>query len=99
MTYEETKEWLLNLRNCKICGNNGLTDKEATLKHQQYCDKALEAVEKQEPVKPIIDDETHVTPWYFCGSCGELITEGYHECENDYRFCSSCGQAIDWSES
>ena len=58
-------------------------------------EKAIEALEKQIPKKPIEDgyyDEPSV-----CPNCGGSVI---NEADNDYNFgcCYHCGQALDWSE-
>lgn len=46
---------------------------------------AVKALEKQIPMKPIIDSEN------ICPYCGITINEGD-------EYCFDCGQKIDWSE-
>lgn len=58
-------------------------------------DKAIEALEKQMPKKPILDKEQtmrYVTT-YTCPACGKGLT-GTKVCS----YCYHCGQALDWSE-
>lgn len=95
MTYEEAHAYLENLQ------------REFTTNRQAYANdlitangKAIEALEKQIPKKPVIkvyydeDEETHKKykwKFYVCSVCGENIAlKSYTHCH--------CGQAIDWSE-
>ena len=55
-------------------------------------ERAIEALGKQIPKKPIWDK------WngeYHCGLCGVIMEAEYYYKRN---FCGNCGQAIDWSE-
>ncbi len=52
---------------------------------------ALEALRKQEPVKPAYD---HRYAEMGCSVCGNMLG-GWEELPN---FCPNCGQAIDWRE-
>lgn len=51
---------------------------------KETCENAIKALEKQVPVKPILENN------YICGSCKKTLKEG-----RDY--CPNCGQKIDWS--
>ena len=52
-------------------------------------DKAIEALEGQEPVMPINPLSPHGGDIYFCGKCMSLV--GTHD-----KFCSQCGRAVKW---
>ena len=52
---------------------------------------AIEALRKQEPVKPTYD---HRYGELGCSFCGNLVS-GWEEGPN---YCPNCGQKIDWSE-
>ena len=54
--------------------------------------KAIEALEKQTPKKPIWDS---CNGEYHCSSCDVIMDVEYY---NKLNFCGDCGQAIDWSE-
>ena len=51
-------------------------------------DKAIEALERQIPRKPIIKEELYHCPK--CNDAGAIIY--------DDKYCSVCGQALDWNE-
>ena len=78
MTYEEALKYFKNNEE----GKNGAT------KYLRCKKKAIEALEKQIPVKPK-RDVTEVAP---CPVCGFSVIE---KVEN---FCPHCGQALDWSD-
>jgi len=55
--------------------------------------KAIEALEKQIPKKPVLDDIQHVryTMNYKCTACGGKFTgRGFAD------YCYHCGQKLDW---
>ena len=56
--------------------------------------KAIEALEKQIPKKPILDT---IFPsgveWYLCPTCNHNNIE---KCD---CYCHNCGQALDWSDT
>ena len=56
-------------------------------------DVAIEALEKQIPLKPL---ETQKA--FLCSNCGQEITERQHN-PLQWPYCKKCGQIIDWSES
>ena len=60
-------------------------------KSHEACDMAINAMEKQVPMKPLpqeMDIDGHaITP---CGFCGEALPKNVL-----YDFCPFCGQAID----
>lgn len=79
MTYEEAKN-LIDDITWKYNGNS--------ITNEMICkcrDKCREALEKQIPKKPIIDEEKFA----ICPSCKADVTDIY---------CGVCGQALDWSD-
>ena len=52
---------------------------------------AIEAMEKQEPMKPTYD---HRYAELGCSVCGNMVS-GWEEPAN---YCPNCGQSIDWRE-
>lgn len=55
------------------------------------------AIKKQIPKKPIIDDPLNDDPeiYYKCPCCGEV----HNQIDIPYAsFCPCCGQALDWSD-
>ena len=59
---------------------------------------AMEALEKQIPMKPIEDQY----PWAICPACGgsvylENVREHIESQETTY--CEHCGQALDWGDT
>ena len=53
-------------------------------------DRAIEALEKQLPKKPI-EHPAKFAPMYECPSCGNIDVYGQTKCDE-------CGQSLDWSE-
>ena len=86
MTYEEAKE-LFETLEVQVPIGNGRDFQVAR-------EKAIEALEKQIPKKPIWehlgDSLSNADIITMCPSCYKGIEEDEHHCE--------CGQAIDWSE-
>lgn len=71
--------------------------------HREYVDmlaRAIEALEKQMPKKPIIRPYTNKRnsdKGYFCPRCDESIgTVGIPLDLDTVRFCGDCGQALLW---
>ena len=52
---------------------------------------AVEAMNKQDPMKPTYD---HRYAEMGCAFCGNMIGG----CEERPNYCPNCGQAIDWSD-
>lgn len=83
MTNEEVKELF------EYCLSEECTDDLGAI--QDELTIALEAVEKQIPMKP---RETRCS--LMCGRCGHKITE--KGCVKANRlYCKKCGQKIDWN--
>lgn len=83
MTYEEAIERLRNRYfTVSMC-----IDANDAIKENMAIDMAIEALEKQIPMKPIFKELD-----YYCPTCGKYVEQG--------RRCAkiACGQAIDWSE-
>lgn len=59
-------------------------------------DMAIEALEKQMPMKPI---HKHLN--YYCPICGDdgLVTWDDAEPNDFDSYCCKCGQALDWSDT
>ena len=89
MTYEEALSILRNFLYFFVPGRvNGNTI--------AFC-KAIEALEKQIPKKPIIreaEDSFGYVKYILCPNCEKVDFGHEHPC-----FCKLCGQAIDWEES
>ena len=79
MTAKEAIKMLRTIKRTVFLGNQ---------KFEDALDVAIEALEKQMPMKAKLDDENCIC---YCPVC---------DSEVDWkRFCEECGQAIDWSES
>ena len=67
----------------------------APLEYQEAFDAAIEAMEKQIPMKAVGEHYAHMR----CPSCNHRIPSG---CGSSSRrrdnWCNYCGQAIDWTE-
>lgn len=86
MTNDEAVKWIKE-HHCPDDWYNDCKDTAAMR-------KAIEALEKQIPKKPIYHDTTYIRSLndYLCPSCKRYVERG-HRCHyND------CGQAIDWSD-
>jgi NAD-dependent SIR2 family protein deacetylase len=73
---------------------------EMSYRMYSYCpdciDKGIEALKKQDPVKPIVDVDTWV-----CGACKHRLEKQYLIGDNvlvneTYEYCPSCGKKVDW---
>ena len=72
-----------------------MTEKEAIeyLKRRYLVvDRAIKALRRQIPIKPVTVLGSYDKPEYECQNCGDTIPD------NMYEFCPYCGQAIDWSD-
>lgn len=76
MTYEEAKQRLENSA-CSIA-------------MEEAIDIAIEALEKQIPMKPIHKE------YNYCPRCDIILDRSM--IFGRYDFCPNCGQAIDWSD-
>ena len=85
MTYEDAKELFEDIEVQVPIG--------CSRDFQVAREKAIEAMEKQIPKKPIdlITDENEFI-CIICPSCQEIAVEITD------KYCRKCGQAIDWSE-
>lgn len=59
-----------------------------------YCDMAIEALEKQLPMKPEEVVGAIYSKSYECKNCGSELEP--HDVFGEY--CKWCGQRLDWSE-
>lgn len=102
MTYEETKNMLIGIT-IRFGRSQGKT------RFVQAWEKALEAVDKQIPKKPIIsthkyiDGDTNEEGTFqlkHCPCCWENRELSYFDSLVDInkKYCHRCGQALDWSE-
>lgn len=99
MTIEEAKEQLKDLIKDRESFLDGQDD-EIYHRDIEVLGKAVKALEKQIPKKPL-DICTPVVTWGFCPVCkGELNKLGRmpNRVFMSDAFCSDCGQAIDWSD-
>lgn len=64
---------------------------EYPMEYAAAFDMAVDALERQESVKPINPLSPHGGGIYFCGKCKSLV--GTHD-----KFCSQCGRRLDWGE-
>ena len=87
--YEDCNEKLCD--NCDLCyaqGNAG--------EHIKSIEVAINALEKQIPIKPMISyDERVKENWCSCGVCCSGF--GWKRTIH-YKYCPDCGQKLDWSD-
>jgi ribosomal protein S27AE len=85
ITNEKAKKILLDyaIEGCGYCHQGG---KEIEISFMM----AAEALEKQIPKKPYIDNKNGVYEKEYCPTCHRSVFLGDHHC--------TCGQALDWSE-
>lgn len=97
--FDETNLALEMWNNAKCaCADKEKIDRKSTnfsQKDYEGIDFAIEALEKQVPMKPTeINDECG---YFECPTCGDLIyAEGARF--EEHKYCLSCGQAIDWGD-
>ena len=102
MTYEEAKSAIIMTR-IQFARCNGKT------RFYEALSKALEAVDKQIPKKPIISTHKYIEGntneegtfhLKHCPCCWENREISYFESLVDInkKYCHRCGQALDWSE-
>lgn len=90
MTTKEIIEQLKSLKNhCEDFREEG----SVWSKDVEALDRAIEAVEKQIPNKPKVDDEMN---FFECTACGGVI--GYITDPTDHKYCLLCGAKLDWSD-
>lgn len=58
---------------------------------KQAIDKAIEALTAQEPMPPVIKENSYGWKFYYCPSCGKEFYQN-----NKFSFCEKCGQAVKW---
>lgn len=96
MTYEEALILLRHYLCFLVSGRASGKSKLEYTRFEAFC-KAIEALEKQIPKKPIIrktKDYFGCVKYILCPNC-EIVEFGHeHPC-----FCKLCGQAIDWEVS
>ncbi len=103
MTYEEAKDVLINIT-VRFGRSQGKTQ------FVQAWEKALEAIEKQIPKKPITSTHKYIMgntreegeyKLTHCPHCWENKEIGYFDSlvDKGTKYCRRCGQAIDWSEA
>ncbi len=90
MTHEEALEWFKEELKHGKCSD--------TCVQCNANEKAMEALEKQIPKKPIVNlwDK-----WLECPECGEVLSdeEGLPlGDEIDITYCWCCGQKLEWSD-
>ena len=65
-------------------------------------DEAKDALEKQVPKKPSIDNlGTSYSFWHRCPKCNRKLInniDGSFVAGMKYKFCPDCGQKLDWSD-
>lgn len=83
MTYEEAIAWLKFRKDYAGELNHEYDDRVTAL--------ACEALEKQIPKKPIMDNDNGIYEEECCPLCKRVLFPNDHHCP--------CGQAIDWSDS
>lgn len=89
MTHEKVLELLNTIKYCDV-------DERAKV---WAIDVATEAVKKQVPMKPTVQNEDEYVVNYKCPKCGcRLISkiDGEYVAGMHYRCCYICGQRIDW---
>lgn len=63
---------------------------------QAAVDKAIEALEKQTPKKPI---EAVQTGFFWCPDCKRAIKMRIEDSKINISYCPFCGQALDWGDT
>ena len=69
-------------------------DRNSKTNNAKALDMAIDALEKQEPKKPIGD--LHSVPHYRCSACHGAVK--LYETSNTFPYCHWCGQALDWED-
>lgn len=94
MTYEETKDVLINIT-VQFGRSQGKTQ------FVQAWEKALEAIDKQIPKKPDFEGDGYddsgnlIYDTWICPHCGDRYELDYEV----HQYCPVCGQALDWSDT
>lgn len=60
-------------------------------------DKAVEALEKQIPQKPMMIESDYGDRIYACNSCKRPIVNVWSRDDYKPKYCHYCGQRLDWS--
>lgn len=104
MTYKKAKDIIecTAVENCDLCTTNVKNGGDCDCQKEFYTaiNLAIEALEKQIPKKPKLNedacgcriDKTYSTDAHFCYNCNSYVPNYDYD-----KFCSACGQAIDWS--
>ena len=96
MTVEEARNTLekyykcISIDHCERMCCTGCENYIRRIEKRLAVKEAIEALDKQIPMKPQIIDCEQEKTHFFCPVCA------YKLCGDD--FCGDCGQAIDWSE-
>lgn len=103
MTYEEAKEVLSDCIKHEGYSCDCKFSRECTSDKKTALKKVFEALEKQIPMKPIIDFQPSGDCYLYCPTCNEVVKSHITDTpilnEYNHNHCGGCGQAIDWSES
>lgn len=54
-------------------------------------ENALALLKAQEPMKPVVKENSYGWKFYYCPSCGKEFYQN-----NKFNFCEKCGQAVKW---
>ena len=83
---------MINREAIEILGGLKISKTDHVYVNNQALDLAIQALEKQEPEKPMGEIVER------CPDCQEdnLHSELFYE---EYNFCPNCGKAIDWSNN
>lgn len=80
--------------------SNSDANKEECCNNIEILQNVINALEKQIPKKPYIQQDDRNNDCLECPSCDSFI--GYeYDCRDEHyqiNYCPCCGQAIDWSE-
>lgn len=103
MTNEEAIKYAKNIGFCTGCLDYQYNECDAC-EDREFFEKAIEALEKQIPKKPIKFDESIGNFKLVCPNCKEILfkrvtnkLESYPIIFNNSTHCV-CGQTLDWSD-
>lgn len=88
MTNREAIQILEEIETDVVLGGSWLFEGERGQDVLKTIELATQALEKQEPKKPICYQNNHLKS-FCCPKCSKVVHS---------KYCSNCGQAIDWSE-
>lgn len=74
-------------------------NKDYCVKNNDAIDTAIEALKKQVPMKPTVQNEDEYVVNYKCPKCGCRFVskiDGEFVAGMHYKYCYICGQRIDW---